>query len=487
MSFLLFALCHSLTLAQAPAGTPLHIRLTSPVGTWASKKGSPVRAVLIAPVTVDGDTVLPMGTIVSGKVSSVKRVGFGIIHETASLDLTFDRLTLPGGSSLPFSGMVTEVDNARERVDRAGVVHGVRATSSLCYRASGYIQVALEWEIHAEIAEWIFRALLVQLPEPEIYYPAGVEMTLRLNSPLAVREADPPPPEPALSPQERASLEDLADGLPDRSYSLSNRPADLVNVLFIGSRDELATAFRSAGWAEPHPTDLRSRIRDIRAVAELAGYRRAPMSELYVNDLQPDMSWEKGLNDLSKRHHIRIWHQPERWHGQDVWIGAATRDVDFAYFRPGQAMTHRVAKNVDAERDKVADDLVFTSCVSSTDWLDRASVPHLTRNSTGDLMSTDGRMAVLKLGNCNAPRFAAVPDETPLPAHGGRMQRFARREILAFRSDMIRGNVYYRAYEGSRMVITALVRRHRRRVERTTPEPDPAPAVARNVKTRPAS
>ena len=58
----------------------------------------------------------------------------------------------------------------------------------------------------------------------------------------------------------------------------------------------------------------------IRAVAELRGDVAAPMSPLLLNGAAPDMSWQKGLNDVSKRHHIRMWREAGTWRGQ--------RDVD---------------------------------------------------------------------------------------------------------------------------------------------------------------
>ena len=95
------------------------------------------------------------------------------------------------------------------------------------------------------------------------------------------------------------------------------------------------------------------------------------MSHLLLNDEEADMSWQKGLDDMSKRHHIRIWKQPQTWDGQEVWAGAATRDIDFAYMHHGPAMTHRIDRNIDQERDKIAYDLAYTSYVDVLDWAER--------------------------------------------------------------------------------------------------------------------
>ena len=489
MTFLLYLLAATgcLTCRQAPIGAQIHIRLTSAIGSYGSRTGAPIRAVVIAPVMVDGATVVPAGSIVAGRVKSVKRVGLGIMRETAALGLEFNTLILPDDRMLRISAQLAQVDNGRERVGRDGVIHGVRSTGSLCYRVSGYVRTALQWEVHADVAVWFIKTLLVQLPEPELYYPAGVEMTLSLMKPLVF---EPPNGDEETTPEltrvERVNLQPLVEEMPYRSYAVRKRPSDLVNLLFIGSRKELSTAFAAAGWVEPHPRSMRSRLAHIRAVGEGHGYRNAQMSALLVNEKPSDMSWEKGFNDLSKRHHIRLWKQPEDWHGREIWLGAATRDVDYAYFRSGQTFTHRVQQDIDQERKKIENDLTFTSCVESVDYLERPGVPRSARNSTGDPMTTDARLAVIRLNDCSAPRLSTESsDDLPLAAHGSKMQRFVRREIMSMRNDLIRTNTYYRAYEGVRWIIEAMVRKHRQH----HPEPS-APQVlerAQKIEAKPAS
>jgi hypothetical protein len=154
---------------QAPVGTALHVRLITPVGSYASKPGDSVSAVLIAPVTVDDQTILPAGSVLSGSILRVAKVGFGIVHETATLVLNFNQVMLSDGATLPLSTRLTDVDNSRERVTADGSIRGVRSTASISYRFSGYIRTALCWEVHAKIAFWLIKTLLVQVPEPEIY------------------------------------------------------------------------------------------------------------------------------------------------------------------------------------------------------------------------------------------------------------------------------------------------------------------------------
>ena len=413
---------------------------------------------------------LQAGSALSGRVRAVTRVGFGVRHETAGLDLEFDRVTGPRGENIPISARVVEVDNGRERVNRKGRIQGVRSTDSLCYRVSGYIRTALQWEFHAGLAVWAIRSILMQLPEPEIYYPPGVELTLTLTRPLFLDAAiNLEEAAPRLTDDQRGELARVIANLPYRTQAPSSgRSSDLTNVLFIGSRDQLVAAFSAAGWTQANSGSVRHRITWIRAVAERRGDEAAPMSPLLLSGVEPDMSWEKGLNDVSKRHHIRVWKGAPTWDGQEVWIGAATRDIDFAYMRPGGRLTHKIEENVDQERDKVANDLAFTSCGSILDRTERENLSRFSRNATGDPITTDGRMVVVEMNDCSEPRISTETiDSTLLPEHGDKLHRFARREILSARNELLRTNPYWRSYEGGRWIVEYI---RRRRQQTASPE-----------------
>ncbi|HLJ50099.1 MAG TPA: LssY C-terminal domain-containing protein [Bryobacteraceae bacterium] len=450
---------------QAPSGAPLHVRLTKPVGSFASKPGTAIRAVVIAPLIVADQLLVPSGAMVTGEVKSVHKVGFGIRHETAEIKLGFDHIELPNGDRIPIEARVQQVDNGRERVTADGRIQRLRSTSTISYRATGYIRQALLWSVHAELAEWLVRSMIVQVPEPEIYYPAGTEMTLGLTQPLLTGPTESFLPEPRrLTEDEWFSMFGLVDALPFRTQSADSKPSDLINLLLIGSQEQVTEAFKAAGWEQARAMCMRARMRGIEAFIEGLGYRDAPMSSLFLDQSEPDMSWEKGLNDFSKRHHIRLWKRAETWDGKEVWIGAATRDVDFAYLRPGRTFTHKVEENIDAERDKIVADLAFTSYADVADWADRSGVPRSTSNATGDLMNTDGRVAIVELRDCVTPRLAVeVPDDEALPAHGNKMYRFARREILSARNDLLRTNIYWRSFEGGRFVVNAIRHEHQRK------------------------
>src|SRR5580700_8410778 len=279
---------------EIPAGTHLEIRLTTPVGTYASKVGSPVSAVL----TVSAMD-LPVGSMLAGEVKAVRRVGLGIVHETSAIAIEFNRITLPDSTVVPISARVIEVDNARERVGRGGLISAERSTGSLSNRAAGYVRMAVGLNLHAQLGLWAVKSVLADVPEPEIYYPAGVDLTLALNEPVTVtaREAVEDMPR-QLTEEESAGLQEIVAGMPERTANKSHHASDLINVMFIGSREQLSAAFLAAGWSQTPAATFRSHLRNVRAVMGNEGNAVAPMSTLLLDGEAADMMWQKGLNDV---------------------------------------------------------------------------------------------------------------------------------------------------------------------------------------------
>jgi hypothetical protein len=77
-------------------------------------------------------------------------------------------------------------------------------------------------------------------------------------------------------------------------------------------------------------------------------------------------------------------------------------------------------------------------------------------------MTTDTRLAVIELNECRAPRLSSeTMDGAPVPAHGGKLAVFARREILSARNDLLRDNWYWRGFEATRWMV-GVVRTHLR-------------------------
>jgi len=134
-------------------------------------------------------------------------------------------------------------------------------------------------------------------------------------------------------------------------------------------------------------------------IAEMRGYKEAPMSTLLLEGRPPEYNYQKQNNTFAMRHHLRIWKRPAQWQGRDVWVSSSTHDTGIEFSQENRTFIHKVDSKIDTERAKVVSDLVFTGKVVSVALVDRPAVPKESMNATGDKLVTDGAMAVLALGN----------------------------------------------------------------------------------------
>ena len=77
-----------------PSGTVLTVRLQQPLDSKSSQPGQRFEAALAEPIVVDGKTVAPTGSSVSGVVTEAHAAGH--FKGGASLNLTLDRLNIHG-------------------------------------------------------------------------------------------------------------------------------------------------------------------------------------------------------------------------------------------------------------------------------------------------------------------------------------------------------------------------------------------------------
>jgi hypothetical protein len=112
---------------------------------------------------------------------------------------------------------------------------------------------------------------------------------------------------------------------------------------------------------------------------------------------------------VAKRHHLRIFRREETWRGHTVWVASATHDIGIGVGRKGTQWYHLIDPEIDRERQKIADDLLFTGVATGYSLVERPAAPTRAGNATGDELRTDGRMMVLHLaGERKAARTAAL-------------------------------------------------------------------------------
>ena len=294
------------------AGQTLWIRLSSPVSTYSSKPGDPVYAVLTEAATCNDGVVFPVGTRITGVVHSVRKVGWGIYHETAALNIQFDHAAVASDSAVPITATVMDVENARERVNNKGTIEGIRSSDTPQGRINSRLKHLPTYNPYSDLGLIVYKAAFPIFPEPEIYYPAGTDLRIKLTQPVHAASLQPDPlVNIAVETAGELDVEREISSLPQRSTTTAMADADVVNLAFLGSREEVESAFRQAGWSTSDAFSKRTFVHTFYAFLNNSTYDQAPMKTLLLDGKAPDMSWQKSLNSYNRRDHLRLWQWSE--------------------------------------------------------------------------------------------------------------------------------------------------------------------------------
>ncbi len=241
---------------------------------------------------------------------------------------------------------------------------------------------------------------VVKETDSNIDFEPGVEMTLELTKPLEWAGGEPALGVEPIQPEQE--LLSLVSRQPFRTATeKSARPSDVTNLMFLGSAKEISNAFEQAGWSTAERLNATSKLETFRAIVEQRGYKEAPLSVLLLDGAPPDLVFQKQNDTFAARHHLRIWHRPGRFAGQDVWVCAATHDIGIDFSQESRTFTHKIDSQIDRERAKVVNDLLFTGLVRGLSLVAR-DLPAGLANATGDRLETDGGMAVIALSGSAA-------------------------------------------------------------------------------------
>ena len=443
---------------KLPPGQSIWIRLAAPVSTYSAKVGDPVHAVLIQDLVCNNETTLPMGATIDGFVRSKRKVGWGIRHETAALELEFNRAITGTGEAVALSARVEEVENAREPV-RKGVIQGIRSTNTFQGSINSRLIHLPTWNPYSDPVLIAYKAVFPIFPEPEIYYPAGTDIRLRTTKEISVlpRETIVGHESFPAAKAESDEFDQLVEPLPWRVTTRKHVDSDLLNIVFLGSEDQVKAAFRKAGWHNADPASKSAWMKNLYALLNNSAYAQQPMTTFLLNGKPEDMNWQKNLNSYGRRDHLRIWQWTSDGATDPIWVASSTHDTGAVLAVKYKGFVHHIAPNIDDERSTVIRDLNFAGCVKSVTYVARPEVPTSLHNATGDLMRTDGSVAVVSLQECQRvdPQFASDQKGGSFRP-GNYVFRYIRRQILTFRNDMFRANIIYGAYDVGRMTVMAM-------------------------------
>ena len=307
----------------------------------------------------------PSGTQIDGVVRSVRKVGYGVVHETAALDIQFDRATPAAGSPVTISAAVVEIDNAREQVSK-GTIQGIRSSDTPQGRINSRLRHLPTWNPYSDAGLIVSKAAFPYLPGAGDLLSRGHRPAPQADRGglLAYPGAQPAEVDPPET-RESMELESETRSLPTRTTTQALVEADVVNLAFVGSREEIEAAFHEAGWVNSDTFTRHSFMLDFYAFLNNSGYAQAPMRPFLLDGKPEDMNWQKSLNSYARRDHLRMWQWPDSSGSHTVWLSASTHDKGAALSLKHHEFVHHIEPDIDEERSKVIRDLSAAGCVRS--------------------------------------------------------------------------------------------------------------------------
>lgn len=175
---------------------------------------------------------------------------------------------------------------------------------------------------------------------------------------------------------------------------------DPVNIAFDGTAEQLHRSMTEAGWTVADPVTFRSSAKIVWSSITRASYPAAPVSPLILFDREQDLAYQQEVDGSpSRRHHIRLWRCPKDWplpggHRVD-WVGSASYDtaVGVSFFT--LQVTHRIAADIDRERDHVVSTVRSYVPESSVSMIEDFSTGYHHVNGGGDKIHTDGDLPIV--------------------------------------------------------------------------------------------
>lgn len=197
---------------------------------------------------------------------------------------------------------------------------------------------------------------------------------------------------PGLTPE-------LLGKIPRRVTDADDILGDMVNILIVGTEDQVVQAFTTAGWVQVDKTVENTVVTAVIDSLEKKDYLTMPMSTLYLFNRPQDYGFAHAepVKVAMSRNHLRVWKSPYEVQGRPLWCVAATHDIGFERDQRNNGVTHKIDPAIDGEREYVNGTLSATGLVAQRDHVTPADPLITARTATGGEFHSDGRIVVLVL------------------------------------------------------------------------------------------
>jgi hypothetical protein len=163
-----------------PAGSVIIVRTTTPLQSASARTGQTFETNVEESIGVDEYTVIPAGSRIRGSVTMATPA---TRQQSGVIDVVFDRLTLPNGSTFQINGKLTSTDSAeRRQIESDPNAHVVLVGER------GGIGAAIAGAGSSSNSNNIFAALGGLLSEGrDVSVPAGTPLAVELQSAVTLR------------------------------------------------------------------------------------------------------------------------------------------------------------------------------------------------------------------------------------------------------------------------------------------------------------
>ena len=164
-----------------PAGTVIIVRTNTALQSSTAKAGQTFDTNVEENIGVDQYTVIPSGSTVRGLVTMATK---STRQQSGVIDIVFDRLTLPNGTSYAIRGKLTSTDSAERRQIAAADPNG----HVVLVGGRGGVGAAIAAAGSSQNSNNIFAALGNLLSEGrDVNVPAGTQLAVELESAVTLR------------------------------------------------------------------------------------------------------------------------------------------------------------------------------------------------------------------------------------------------------------------------------------------------------------
>lgn len=163
-----------------PAGTVIIVHTTTPLQSATARTGQTFDTNVEESVGVDEYTAIPAGSKIRGRVTLATPA---TRQQSGVIDVVFDRITLPNGSSFPISGKLTSTDPAeRQQIESDPNAHVVLVGGR------GGIGAAIAGAGSSQSQNSIFAALGNLLSEGrDVSVPSGTQLGVEIENAVSLR------------------------------------------------------------------------------------------------------------------------------------------------------------------------------------------------------------------------------------------------------------------------------------------------------------